>query len=144
MEELDYDDPAVEREWLEAQQDNLRWYLGKEHVDHGDDFEAAWHLAPYVSLWVGVDPGSPGCLWVISGDLPTDYFRLSAGATARDAMRAFASRWIEVSEVMLTGKTHAEIAIGKSESPEGRKELGDLLRRRACILKEWADDDSMW
>jgi len=55
-------------------------------------------------------------------------------------MREFAKRWFEVSEYMLRGEEHPIVKIGNAEN---RRELGDLLCRRAKLLKEWAEDDNM-
>jgi hypothetical protein len=78
---------------------------------------------------------------VISGDLPTDYLSGKDATDPRGALAAFAARWEEVSTYMLRGEEHPKIRIGK---PKNRKELGDLLLRRARILKDWVNDDSLW
>jgi hypothetical protein len=79
--------------------------------------------------------------WAICGDLPTDYLSGADATDARTALAAFARRWREVSAYMLRDEYHPTVKIGP---PENRRELGDLLSRRAEIIQEWADDDEMW
>jgi hypothetical protein len=79
--------------------------------------------------------------WVVSGDLPTDYLSGHDATDARTALAAFATRWREVSAYMLRGEEHPTVRIG---SADNRYELGDLLRGRAEVFQEWADDDAMW
>jgi hypothetical protein len=45
---------------------------------------------------------------------------------------------------MLKGQRHPGIRIGTSSDPNELKELGDLLYRRASLLLEWCNDDSLW
>ena len=42
---------------------------------------------------------------------------------------------------MLNGKKYADYSIG---DPEQWPELGDLLKRRAQIIQEFADDEALW
>ena len=93
-----------------------------------------------IAVWsAGV--GTPEAVWVISGDLPTDYLPYGNAATPREAVGAFASRWARVSENMLASRADPEIAVGK---PKDWPQLGDLLKRRASLLKEFAEQDEIW
>jgi hypothetical protein len=139
----DYDDPEIEAQWLDEQRARIQEYLNHEGILHGPvASKPAWFLAPYVSIWTVESAKNrySFAFWAICGDLPTDYLSSDDAGTAREAMGAFAKRWFEVSEYMLRGEKHPTVTIGNAEN---RRELGDLLRRRAEILKEWTEDDNM-
>ena len=139
-----HDNPKAEANWLRKQRDQSVGYIEKQGIKHrGVSEEPEWFVAPYVSLWTVESGEKPGAIgwWVISGDLPTDYLSGNDATDPRSALGAFAVRWEEVSTYMLRGEDHPAMQIGKSEN---RKELGDLLLRRARILHDWIDDDSLW
>ena len=139
-----YDDPEVEADWLAEQRGNVQRYLGVEGVHHGGvAAEAAWFVAPYVSVWTVESVATPGAIgwWAISGDLPTDYLSGRDATDARGALAAFSSRWRNVAGYMLRGEEHPTIKIG---SPRDGPALGDLLQRRARILDDWVNDNEIW
>jgi hypothetical protein len=143
MDTKDYDDPEVEAQWLAEQRESVEHYLKEECVLHGSvASKPAWFLAPYVSIWTSDSVRYPGSVgyWIICGNLPTDYLGGDDAQTPREAIGRFANRWFEVSEYMLRGEEHPTVKIGNAEN---RRELGDLLRRRAEILKDWVEDDNM-
>ena len=139
-----YDNPKAEEAWLGKQRAAAVEYIDRQGIKHrGVSEEPEWFVAPYVSLWTvesGKNPGAIGW-WVISGDLPTDYLSGKDATDPRSALAAFAARWEEVSTYMLRGEDHPTIRIDKSEN---RKELGDLLVRRARVLQDWFNDDGLW
>jgi hypothetical protein len=140
----DYADPKVEARWLTEQRESVERYLQREEVRHrGVASQPEWFVAPYVSVWRIESKKKPGAIgwWAVSGDLPTDYLTGRDAVDARSALGAFAARWREAAACMLRGEEPADVTIGDRE---GRRELGDLLRRRAKIFQEWADDDAMW
>ena len=144
MSKPDYDNPKVEAQWIAEQRDVVEQYLQREEVRHrGVARQPDWFLAPYVSVWRVTSKKNPNAVgwWVVSGDLPTDYLGGDDATDARTALAAFGRRWLEVSGCMLRGEEHPTIKIGREGN---RRELGDLLRRRAQILQNWTDDDSMW
>lgn len=135
-------DPVDEQEWLDIQEEAVFAYLKSERVAVDGDLEIQWCVVPYVALWRtkrGLD-----VLWVISGDLPTDYIIDLSVKDGRTAMKAFCSRWLKVSECLLQGKQHPTIAIGKGTGVQQLRELGDLLRRRAELLTRWTERDEEW
>jgi hypothetical protein len=94
------------------------------------------------------NPGPSAQAWIIRAFGPTEDHTLHqcylSGGDANDArgvLAAFASRWEEVSAYMLRGEEHPTVKIG---TPENQRCLGDLLRRRAKIFREWSNDDEMW
>ena len=140
----DYDDPETQACWLAEQRGNVARYLQGEGVQHrGVASEPEWFVAPYVSVWTVESMKAPGAVgwWAISGDLPTDYLSGHDATDARSALAQFARRWREVSGSMLRGEEHPTVRIGRTDD---RRELGDLLSRRAQIIERWADDDEMW
>jgi hypothetical protein len=144
MNSADYDDPELEAQWLTEQRENVQRYLQREEVRHqGVALQPDWFVAPYVSVWRVESKARPGAVgwWAVSGDLPTDYLSSHDATDARSALAAFAVRWREVSACMLRGQEHRDVRIGERGN---RRELGELLGRRAQIFQEWADDDTMW
>ena len=138
-----YDDPAIRDAWLADQRSHASEYLRVEKVTSGPIAEEpAWHLAPYVALWrvLGERSGEPQ-YWVIVGDLPADFLPADAIPSAREAVAAFANRWSHLGGLMRDGKSHSTLDVG---SPEQRRELGDLLVRRARLLAEFAREDEHW
>jgi len=139
-----YDDPAVEEQWCDERRQQVIGYLAKQGLKHGEVGEwPAWHIPPYVSVWAIESLVSPGCLgwWVICGDLPTDYISASDIYHPREAMRAIAERWQEISGYMNRGEPHPTMAIGPRES---WPTVAPLLSSRSQILLDWADDGELW
>jgi hypothetical protein len=133
-----------EEQWVAAQRKLVEEYLFREKVDHcGVGEWPAFHVHPHVALWAVQSKRTPGAIgwWAISGDLPTDYISSNDGRHPREALRAISQHWREVSDFMLRGEDHPDVRIG---TPDQWPKLGDLLRRRAQILQEYADDDGMW
>lgn len=140
----DYDNPAVEERWCAEQRTRVEDYLRQENVKHGRISEwPSWHVTPYVSVWAvesGVRPDRRGW-WVISGDLPTDYLSGDEANTPREAVRAIATRWFEISQFMKRREQHPTVQMG---TPDTWPELGPLLEARATILNKWVEDESIW
>lgn len=145
MPERDYDDPEVEKQWCAERRDEVAHYLSAEHLTHGEIGEwPAWHVAPAVSIWAIENPAKPGWvgMWVICGDLPTDYISAASIKHPRDAMQALSERWSASAATIRGGGSSTEIEIpGIEESPE---EMLRMLESRAATLANWAGDDSMW
>jgi hypothetical protein len=133
-----------EENWIESQRAAVEEYLQREGVDHlGVGEYPAFHMHPYIALWAVQSKISPGWVgwWAISGDVPTDYVSRGEISHPREALRAFAAHWRELSDYMLRGEEHPDVRIGtRDQWPE----LGDLLQRRAHILHSYAEDDEIW
>jgi hypothetical protein len=144
MDEIDYDDPEIEEDWCFARRDEVLGYLDRQGVKHREVGEwPAWFVAPYVSVWAIESLKCPGSVgwWAICGDLPTDYISSKDLSNPREVVNAFADVWQELSSYMERGEPHPSTIIG---SPEDWPKLAPLLRTRANILHEWAEDDTMW
>jgi len=77
--------PAEEQEWLDEQEKNTLRYFESASIIVESDLEIEWCVAPIVALWranrMGLRP-----IWVISGDLPTDYLDDPSLGQARTVM----------------------------------------------------------
>jgi hypothetical protein len=130
--------------WIASQRKVVQEYLERERVEHlGVGEYPAFHVYPYVAVWAVQSKKAPNWVgwWAISGDLPMDYVSRGKIAHPREALRAFAHRWREMSDFMLRGEEHPDVKIG---TPDQWPELGELLQRRAQILQSYADDDDIW
>jgi hypothetical protein len=140
----DYDDPVVDEAWCQDRRAEVTEYLEREGVVHGRIGEwPAWHVAPYVSVWAIESVTRPDWVgwWAICGDLPTDYLSAKDIKNPREAVRAFANRWLKVSSCVTPGVPHPALNIRASaEWPS----LAPLLESRVSILLEWASDESLW
>ena len=144
MQSQDYDNPKVEAHWLKEQCKVVQAYLDKKEIRLVNVVQKpVWFLAPYVALWKTSDLKSDkqNSVWIISGDLPTDYLELSSAQSPREAMLSFAKRWETMSKEMVKGKIPSGFRIGKMED---QKNLGGLLESRAEVLLDWAKDDGLW
>lgn len=133
-----------EERWIREQRARVVEYLEKQGVDHrGVADYPAFHVHPYLAFWAVQSKQAPGQVgwWAVSGDCPTDYLGSADGRHPRDAMRALALRWREMSAFMLRGEKHPTCSIG---TPETWPELGALLSGRAETLLDFSKDDSLW
>src|SRR4051794_20871401 len=107
--------PRDEDIWIEAERKHAEEYLREQQVEHqGVGEYPAFHVHPYFALWAVQSGRSPRAIgwWVVTGDLPADYISSSEGTRPREAMRAFARHWREVSGFMLRGEPHPDYCIG--------------------------------
>jgi len=134
-----YDNPNVKQAWLDEQKENVKRYLSDESISFDKAPKIEWFLVPYISVWhIQTD------LWIISGDLPTDYIQDTNITKASEAVKHFVNRWLEISNYLLKGKQHPDFPIGKSQDPEQLKEMGLLLRNRAKLFLKWIDEENIW
>jgi hypothetical protein len=144
MNELDWDDPAVDKHWCDERRREVIAYLAREKVEHGAvGVRPAWHVTPYVSVWSVESLLTPGRVgwWAICGDLPNDYLSADTVKQPREALLAFADVWKNVAEAMQKGQSHPHISIG---TPEDQSELAPLLKSRSDALRRFAEDGAMW
>jgi hypothetical protein len=136
--------PLDEQIWCDARLPDIQAVLQRHELDVGRIGDwPAWHVMPYASLWAVENRHRPEWVgwWVIAGDLPTDVLPAHDLATPRDAMRAFAKRWVN----------HAD-CLERGEVPKAWAHCSDAellkvtaqLKRRGAALQMWADDDASW
>jgi hypothetical protein len=136
----DWDDSANRIRWRVEMRALLEGYLAREGVQHSPvPLIPKFTLVPYVSLW-HCKPD----VWIIAGDLPTDYFVLPEGTQPRAALRAFADRWTRGARHMIDGTPNPEGTVGDPTDRDRQLELADLIDRRASLLRRMADDDAKW
>lgn len=147
MEKPDYDNPATEEHWCNEQRQVVAEYLRSESIEHGEIGEwPAWHVAPYASIWITESLRYPGAIgwWIICGDLPTSHIAaavIEPPQHPRKAMRAFAQHWLDQVDAWEHSRDHESIRVNP---PHSREELAPLLKSRANLLFEWANDDMLW
>src|ERR1043165_6840815 len=147
MAKPNYNDPATEERWCEKQRGIVSRYLRSQKVKHRRIGEwPAWHVAPCASIWAIESLARPEWIgwWVICGDLPTDYISaadVKPPQHPRKAMRVFAKNWLKLLKAWKKGQQLDNMRIAGPNSPE---ELAPLLKARADLLLEWADNDSLW
>jgi hypothetical protein len=56
-------------------------------------------------------------------------------------MRVFAKNWLELVALWKDGREHENTPIAGSTPPA---ELAPLLKSRAQLLKQWAENDTLW
>jgi hypothetical protein len=119
-------------------------YLDGQGVAHAGVAQCPdWFVAPYLAVWTVKSIRTPGTVgwWAVSGDVPTDYLSSDAASDARSAVAALSLRWSELAGRMSRGESHPKMEVGRSEEAQ---ELGELLRRRADLMAEFAADDTLW
>jgi len=144
MEEIDWDDESTIKRWCMEQRDNAARYMSEQPVKFGALGEwPAWHVAPYVSVWAVESVKAPGKVgwWVISGDLPTDYTSSAGTSDPRSAVATFSKLWLSAAERMERGEQLDHFTVGNADNA---LELAPLLKSRATLLSQWANDDSCW
>jgi hypothetical protein len=135
-------DPAFVDDWLDSQQEQVCAYLHAQSVPTElEALDPGWSIPPLACVWyAATQVPDPRAVWVISGDLPTDYIPGAWARSDREAVTVFAQRWLAVSENMVTGLP----GDGNVGVPAEWPTLGPLLRSRAEFLLEMASDDANW
>ena len=143
MAAMDWGDPTGEAQWLATRRDEVVACLANQGMIQGDVSDApSWFIAPVASIWKVMEGrGGRLWLWAMAGDLPCDFIAADEAPDTRAALRTFASRWQDRSTAIVSGEAPDQGAVGPG--PSG-PELASLLRTRAVLLRQWADDDSMW
>ena len=129
--------PLTEEEIIawsrEAYQKATAYLAQKGIVTETVSMEHSRYLAPLVAVWK-VKTNENKWLWVLSGDLPTDFITESAAATAREAMKSFSFKWQMDSEKILAA----------DEFGADKQEFAKVLRNRAERLYEICEAEDLW
>lgn len=141
---INFDDPQVEEDWCAQQREHVEWFLDQQPIQPGRIGEwPAFHIAPFVAVWAiesGVTPDQVGW-WVITGDLPTDYFSAMDLHHPRDVLYAASDRWEKLLHNISRGITDNEMTI---VGLEDNLELQEILRVRVQLLRQTAEPDDFW
>ena len=133
-----------EEQWIADERLKVAEYLEIQGCKHAGIAEwPVFFIEPYVALWAIQSTKHVGRTgwWAISGDLPTDYMSSSDGEHPRDALKFFASQWLDVAGYLRRGEEHPTMEFG---DPEDWPELAEGLEQRAKVLQECAADESGW
>ena len=137
-------DETAEIAWCDARLPDITACLERHGLDVGRIGDwPAWHVMPYAGIWAVESRHRPEWIgwWVIAGDLPTDVLPAMGVDTPRDAMRAFAKRWVNHADALERGEVPK---VWSHHSDAELLKLTALLKRRGAALQLWADDDSAW
>ena len=139
-----FDDPQVEEDWCAQQREHVEWFLDQQPITPGRIGEwPAFHIAPYMSLWAvesGVTPDQLGW-WVITGDVPTDYFSAMELHHPREVLASAADRWQMLLDNIKAGKEDDSISLpGLAENPG----LQEILRVRIELLRKTYNHEALW
>lgn len=139
----DFDDPKVEEAWIAQQLEHVTWFIDQQDIKRGRIAEwPSFHVVPYLSIWTIESGNVPGAVgwWVISGDLPTDYFSGNTVQHPRQVLLAAAARWAGMLKEVADG------VIGEVTIPDlpHSPELQKLLATRVELLQKIAANDEFW
>lgn len=137
-------DETAEIAWCDARLPDITACLQRHALEYGRIGDwPAWHVMPYASIWAVESRHRPEWIgwWVIAGDLPTDVLPAMGVDTPRDAMRAFARRWVNHADALERGEVPK---VWADHSDAELLKLTALLKRRGAALQMWADDDAAW
>jgi len=139
-----YDDPAYLEAWWAECRAKLLKKLSVDDIIHGAISHQPLSYAPDIACVCAIarlnDPEIVEW-WAICGDVPTTYLSAADIPDPRTFLRVVSQRWRAATEAMEHGNPSAELTIG---SPKDWPRLIPMLRRRADILEDWADDDAAW
>lgn len=131
--------------WADQQFSDAQSYLTERDIRTTGILTLAWLAAPYLVLWTarstaeGLIP-----VWVVSGQVPTDYVLEKAIQTPREAIRVLGERWKAVADD--PDSQEAIQTLDFDIPPEGpeREDARKKLDRFARTLLGVAEDDSLW
>lgn len=89
------------------------------------------YLAPLLSIWK-INLQDTSSVWVITGDLPSDYSPLSVANDARDAVRHFSLKWHMQADKLLSSPQNEQV------------EFAHLLIEKAERLYELFNINEFW
>lgn len=139
-----FDDPEVVADWCASCREKLLRHLETNSISHGAISEKPLSYCPDLACVYAIDcpdiAGQAGW-WAICGDLPTTYLPAAEIPDPRTFLRVVGQRWRGASDAMESGNPPADLTIG---APKDWPRLIPMLRRRADILQDWADDETAW
>lgn len=131
--------------WADQQFSDAQSYLTHRDIRTTGILTLAWLAAPYLVLWTARST-TDGLLpvWVVSGQVPTDYVLDRAVENPRAAIRTLGERWKAIADDPDTEAVARTLDLEiPREGPE-REEAIKRLDRFARTLLGVAADDSLW
>jgi hypothetical protein len=131
--------------WADQQFSDAQSYLTQRDIRTTGILTLAWLAAPYLVLWTARSTTS-GLLpvWVVSGQVPTDYVLEKAIQTPRDAIRVLGERWKNIADHPDSDDAIRTLDFEMPPEDPGREEARKKLDRFARTLLGVAEDDSLW
>jgi len=121
-----------QQQWIKAQYQIAVKFLASKGLITESVYEGeSRYLVPLMSVWK-INLNDKSVVWVISGDLPTDYSEFSVAKDARDALRHFSFKW----------QMQADILLGTGDSEKER--FGHYLVSRAEGLYDLFAKGELW
>jgi hypothetical protein len=123
---------AEQQDWIRKQYQVATKFLAEKGlITESVADKDSRYLVPLLAVWK-MNLADKSSVWVICGDLPTDFSELKVAKNARDAIRHFSLKWQMQAENLLT--------VEKEES----EEFAQLLISRAEGLFGLAENEQLW
>ncbi|GLS84672.1 DUF4826 family protein [Paraferrimonas haliotis] len=133
--------PTIENEeqeaqWAREQFQKANRFLAEKGIVPGQvKLSDSRFLAPALAVWKLSSEQPKGEYWVVAGEVPTDFVKASAAATARDAIRYFSLQWqIKAQQLIDTGAV---------KDPTQAK-FAQTLVSKAEALYRLHDNNKLW
>lgn len=139
-------------EWLSQQHQAVLAHMQQHQVPFASLPEwPEWECAPYLALWGAEDANDAGYVgyWILAGDcsgsqsqpVPFDHLRADEYAEPREALAAFAKRWLQLASLAKAGQSWN----GSPQLPAlSLAQQAQQLSRQAQLLAQLAADDELW
>jgi len=122
----------AQQEWVREQyQTATKFLAAKGMVTESASEKDSRYLVPLLAVWKLNLLNKPS-VWVITGDLPTDFSEISVAKTAREAVRHFSYKWQIQAEGLL------------AQENKDQTDFANLLISRAEGLYKLAEKEELW
>lgn len=121
-----------QQQWVKEQYQTATKFLASKGMitESVVDTESRY-LIPFLSVWK-IKLADKTSVWVIAGDLPTDFAHLTVAKDAREAVRHFSFKWQMQAEGLL------------SSSDSQQQEFAQFLVSRAEGVYDLFAKDELW
>lgn len=127
--------PMTEQEqqqWVKSQyQAATKFLADKGHITESVANTESRYLTPVMAIWK-INLTDKSTVWVITGDLPTDFAPTSVASDAREVVRHFSFKWQMQADKLLEG------------GAEEQKDFAKFLIGRAEGLYDLFEKDELW
>lgn len=131
------DKEKLRQQWIKTHFQKANQFLAEKGIIPAKVYpESSRYLAPLVAVWkIESKQPTKQTLWVISGDLPSDYVDVKVAATAREALRHFSMMW----QIKAENIRQSPLASDPTQA-----KFAQLLISRAESLYQIQNDDKLW